>query len=87
MGCGCNKNKTASLPASRLLSADAAAQAVARSGSVTYDVFSPEGALLASFSNPVTARAEARRTGGTAVPHKSITIGNITTTEKEPSNG
>lgn len=87
MGCGCSKNKTASLPASRVITADTATHAVARSTNVVeYDVFDGKGSLIASYSNPVTARAEARRTGGTTVPRKSITTG-TTTKEEEPSHG
>lgn len=70
MGCGCGKKSTVVAPPAA--SANGRVAAAVKSGSVImHDVYSGEGALVASFSNPVTARAEARRVGGTVVPRNS----------------
>lgn len=68
MACGCQKRKNVQSPPG---AAKAAAPVAARSSKkpvVMNDVFGPDGALVASFSNLVTARAEARRVGGNVVP-------------------
>lgn len=72
MGCGCNKKKgVAVLPPS----GDAVNPTVAaRSGTpVMYEVFDGSGSLVASFSNPATARREARRVVGNVVPTTTAT--------------
>lgn len=65
MGCGCNKRKVVpTLPAADGSVSTAALSAEAK----TYDVVDSEGAVVASTTNIVFARVEARRTGGTVVP-------------------
>lgn len=62
MGCGCNKAKVVpTLPRS-------ASNPLQSANPKTYDVLDSEGALVASTSNLVFARVEARRVGGTVVP-------------------
>jgi len=64
MGCGCGKKKVVpSLPSSS--GAPSAPLAMAPK---TYDVLDTEGAVVASTTNLVFARVEARRVGGTVVP-------------------
>jgi hypothetical protein len=91
MGCGCSKKKASVvLPSgSPVLSAEDAARVMASGAAVKYDVYTEGGALVASYTNPVTARSEARRIGGTSVPRGSVTTGNtlINDNEKEPSHG
>lgn len=61
MGCGCGKKKVVpTLPASSSNPVTA--------GSKTYDVHDSNGAVVASTTNLVFARVEARRVGGTVVP-------------------
>lgn len=62
MGCGCNKKK-AMVPT--LSSAASISPTMVEPK--TYDVFDTDGALVASTTNLVFARVEARRTGGTVV--------------------
>ena len=74
MGCGCNKKRNVVAATSSERGTATLAPTVARkSASTMYDVFNGEGALVASYSNPVTARAEARRSGGNVVPRGSST--------------
>lgn len=70
MGCGCNKRKGQVMAPS---SNPAARVAAAReSGAIQmHDAYDANGSLIASYSNPVTARAEARRSGGTVAPPRS----------------
>lgn len=66
MGCGCGKKKVVpTLPASTSNPATLA------SAAKTYDVLDGEGAVVASTTNLVFARVEARRTGGTVVPRST----------------
>lgn len=61
MGCGCNKTKMVpTLPGG----ASNPLQAAPKS----YDVLDGGGAVVASTTNLVFARVEARRVGGTVVP-------------------
>lgn len=63
MGCGCRKSKVVpSLPSSESTTTSAMS-----AEPNTYDVIDTEGAVVASTSNIVFARVEARRTGGTVV--------------------
>lgn len=81
MGCGCGKAKAAV----RIPSATGAPVAVAPAP-VLMDVHAADGSLVASYSNPVTARAEARRVGGTVVPRSSTNAPSLVasaTTETE----
>ncbi len=81
MSCGCNKTKTVQAPPTPGATAAVAAARAAQSVLV-YDVFDGTGALVASFSNPVMARAEARRvTGGTTVPRTTTTPTSATVAE------
>ena len=68
MGCGCNKSRTVAPPPSAQTMAALQPQ---QTSPVMYDVFDGEGSLVASYTNPVTARAEARRSGGNMVPRTS----------------
>lgn len=61
MGCGCGGKKTVVSPPSNRSSVSQPSQPR------VYDVFDGEGALVASATNPVLARVEARRVGGTVV--------------------
>lgn len=64
MGCGCSKRKVVpTLPAS-----NGSTTSIASVEPKTYDVVDSEGAVVASTTNIVFARVEARRTGGTVVP-------------------
>lgn len=62
MGCGCNKTKTLQQPPT---------DTSTTSKTAMFDVYDAGGTLIASYSNPVTARAEARRSLGTVVPSTS----------------
>lgn len=66
MGCGCGGKKAVqpTLPASSAAAPQSAA-------AVTYDVFDSAGDLVASSTNIVFARVEARRTGGTVIPRQT----------------
>lgn len=67
MGCGCGKKKTV---VSAPLSSGAPVSAEPR----TYDVIGADGAVVASSTNPVLARVEARRTGGTVVLRSTASV-------------
>lgn len=87
MACGCNKKTVTTVPAGAALSASAApAPEPAR---MMYDVYRENGSLVASYSNPVTARSESRRVGGNVVPRNTKTspapAGEITTDPTEGS--
>lgn len=85
MGCGCNKRGVVQSPPASL-SATQAVAAAKMSGNVQmHDVHDSDGALVASFTNIVTARSEARRVGGTVVPSTSGT--ESAPTEGVASNG
>lgn len=64
MACGCGK-KTAT---PTVVPAQSVSSALASSTPQMFDVHGADGSLVASFTNPVTARAESRRIGGTVVP-------------------
>lgn len=69
MGCGCNKRKNTVQAAP---TATQRVQAAKTNGDQQMvDVFNSDGGLVASYSNPVTARSEARRLNGKAVPRSS----------------
>lgn len=70
MGCGCNKRKGAVMrpPAN---AADRVAQARNDDRVVMHDVYNTAGEFIASYSNPVTARAEARRVDGSVGPTRT----------------
>lgn len=86
MGCGCSKRGTVQSPPAAM-SANQAVSAAKTNGNVQmHDVHDASGALVASFSNIVTARAEARRVGGTVVPRSSGTV-SATNTKEEATNG
>lgn len=66
MGCGCKgKAKVQSPPKS---AAERVAAAKANGDVVMFDVYNTAGEFQASYSNPVTARGEARRISGTVAP-------------------
>ena len=69
MGCGCNKRRQ---------TAAASSGSPARQASVitvTHEVLNEAGEVTASFTNPVTARAEARRIGGTVRSTTNPSVG------------
>lgn len=66
MGCDCGKKASVQAPPRSASDRVAAAQAADRV--VMYDVYDADGAFVASYSNPVTARGQARRNGGTVAP-------------------
>lgn len=70
MGCGCGKKAKAvpTLPSSAPQNAALSAEPK------TYDVLDSEGAVVASTTNLVFARVEARRTGGTVVPRSTTSV-------------
>lgn len=69
MGCGCNKKKVVpSLPSS------SGALTTMSVEPRTYDVINTEGAIVASTTNLVFARVEARRTGGTVVLRETTSV-------------
>jgi hypothetical protein len=65
MPCGCNKSRSVVSPPTERT---ASLQTQQQTSPVMYDVYDGDGALVASFSNPVSARSEARRTSGNMVP-------------------
>lgn len=70
MGCGCNKKKVVpSLPSSSGQTTTALSVEPK-----TYDVIDTEGAVVASTTNLVFARVEARRTGGTVVLRETASV-------------
>jgi hypothetical protein len=67
MGCGCGGAKRTVLAAPKEQTRTASTSAP-----TVYDVIGPDGStLVASATNPVLARAEARRSGGTVVPRQA----------------
>lgn len=76
MGCGCGKKNSVVRPpsAAQVAASQADGHAAAVSAAMTsvmkFDVRDAEGALVASFTNPVTARAEARRVNGNVLPRR-----------------
>lgn len=68
MGCGCGQKKKVvpTLPSSSATALSAEPR--------TYDVIGTEGTVVASTSNVVFARVEARRTGGTVVLRETTSV-------------
>lgn len=62
MGCNCGKNKKVAAAAVPSI------PGTAPRATVTYDVTGKDGAIIASTTNVVFARSEARRSGGTYKP-------------------
>lgn len=60
MGCGCSKNRASVGERS----ARSGAPAVRKQNVVIHEVLNDNEEVIASFTNPVSARAEARRIGG-----------------------
>lgn len=73
MGCGCGKKSTVVAPP--ISGPEGVQAAVRQSAPILYDVFNGEGSLVASYSNPATARAESRRVGGNVVPKTTAPSG------------
>lgn len=84
MGCGCSKRGKVQSPPAARSAADVVAAAKNTGNVQMHDVHDAGGALVASFSNIVTARAEARRVGGTVVPNSGTTS---VSTQEEALNG
>lgn len=66
--CGCRKNKGVQAPPAARTPGEAVQRAKSSGSVQMYDVLDGSGALVASYTNPVASRAEARRVGGTSVP-------------------
>lgn len=64
MGCGCGGGK-------RTVVAPRTTSATLPPAPIVFDVIGADGTLVASATNPVLARAEARRSGGTVVPRQA----------------
>lgn len=80
MGCGCGRSKGVQSPPTAR--STVTSSKMVRSSNQFHDVYTQDGALVASYTNIVTARAEARRLNGTAVPRARGTVSEgITATE------
>lgn len=67
MGCNCGKKKKVPVLAT-------GASTPVLQDAKTYDVVGSDGAVVASTTNLVFARVEARRAGGTVVPRSTTSV-------------